>query len=336
MKNVVLYLGIFICQSAFGQVTFTNPLLPSGADPWVMYKDGSYYYTHTVGDKINLWKTKNLHELKNVLPKTVWTRPSTGPNSKEIWAPELHFLDGKWYLYYTATDVNNPGDASRYVFVLENTTADPMNDKWTDKGKMNMHYSGLDGSVFEHQGHRYFVYSAYVGPQSVLVIARMKNPWTLADQQIEIAKPTKAWEKFGGREILEGPQFLTKNQAGKIFIIYSASACWADEYSLGMLTANATSDLLKPSSWTKSEQPVFRQSVKNNVFASGHNSFFVSPDGKEHWILYHANDGPGQGCDHRRSPRMQQFHWKKDGTPDFGIPVKTDSLQRVPSSSNTN
>jgi GH43 family beta-xylosidase len=90
--------------------------------------------------------------------------------------------DGKWYLYYTATNVSNPGDASRYVFALENATADPMNVKWTDKGKMNMHYSGLDGSVFEHQGNRYFVYSAYVGSQSVLVIARMKNPWTLAGQ----------------------------------------------------------------------------------------------------------------------------------------------------------
>ena len=335
MKNIVLYLCILICESTFAQATFTNPLLPSGADPWVLYKDGYFYYTNTVGDKINLWKTKNLHELKNVVPKTVWTPPSTGPNSKAIWAPELHFLDGKWYLYYTATDVSNPGDASRYVFVLENATSDPMNEKWTDKGKINTHHSGLDGSVFEHQGNRYFVYSAYVGPQSVLIIARMKNPWTLADQQLEIAKPTKVWEKFGGREILEGPQFLTKNQ-GKVFIIYSASACWADEYALGMLTANATSDLLKPSSWTKSEQPVFKQSAENSVFAPGHNSFFTSPDGKEHWILYHANAGPGQGCDHRRSPRIQQFQWKKDGTPDFGIPVKIDSLQRAPSSPNTN
>ena len=190
---------------------------------------------------------------------------------------------------------------------------------------MNTHHSGLDGSVFEHQGNRYFVYSAYVGPQSVLVIARMKNPWTLTEQQIEIAKPDKTWEKFGGRQILEGPQFLTKNK-GKVFIIYSASACWADEYALGMLSADGTADLLNPSSWTKSEEPVFRQSVENSVFAPGHNSFFKSPDGKEYWILYHANAAAGQGCDHRRSPRMQQFYWKKDGTPDFGVPVKADGV----------
>lgn len=331
MRNVILYACTLICYSAFGQATFTNPLLPSGADPWVVYKDGYFYYTNTLGNKINLWKTRNLHEVREATPVTVWTPPSKGPNSKAIWAPELHSLDGKWYLYYTATDVDNDGDASRYVFVLENDSPDPLAGEWMDKGKINTHYSGLDGSVFDHQGIRYFVYSAYVGPQSVLIIARMKNPWTLAEEQIQIAMPDKPWEKFGGRQILEGPQFLTKSE-GKVFIVYSASACWADEYSLGLLTADAKSDLLKPSSWQKSEAPVFQQSHENSVYAPGHNSFFKSPDGKEYWILYHANAGPGHGCDHRRSPRMQQFHWKKDGTPDFGIPVKINNQLRAPSS----
>jgi len=330
MKYTGIYIIMLMTLAAFGQDTFTNPILPSGADPWVTWKDGYYYYTNTVGNRIILYKTGKLHELKNATPKTVWTPPATGPNSKAIWAPELHHLDGKWYLYYTATDVNNDGDASRYIFVLENAAADPLQGTWTDKGKVNMQHSGLDGSVFEHRGKRYFVYSAYIGPQSVLVISLMKNPWTLADQQVVIARPDKAWEKFGGREILEGPQFLT-NKTGKVFIIYSASACWADEYSLGMLTANDKADLLNPASWVKSAEPVFKQSAAHHVYAPGHNSFFTSPDGKEHWILYHANTGAGQGCDHRRSPRMQPFHWKKDGTPDFGEPVRADSVQRAPS-----
>ena len=330
MRYTGIYIIMLMSLAAFGQETFTNPILSSGADPWVTWKDGYYYYTNTVGNRIILYKTEKLHELKNEIPKTVWTPPATGPNSKAIWAPELHHLDGKWYLYYTATDVNNDGDASRYIFVLENTSADPLQGTWTDKGKVNMQHSGLDGSVFEHGGKRYFAYSAYIGPQSVLVISLMKNPWTLAGKQVVIAKPDKIWEKFGGREILEGPQFLTNN-TGKVFIIYSASACWADEYSLGMLTANDKADLLNQTSWVKSAEPVFKQSAAHHVYAPGHNSFFTSPDGKEHWILYHANTGAGQGCDHRRSPRMQPFQWKKDGTPDFGEPVHADSVLRAPS-----
>ncbi len=330
MRYTGIYIIMLVSLAAFGQETFTNPILPSGADPWVTWKDGYYYYTNTVGNRIILYKTEKLHELKNETPETVWTPAATGPNSKAIWAPELHYLDGKWYLYYTATDVKNDGDALRYIFVLENTSADPLQGTWTDKGKVNMQHSGLDGSVFEHGGKRYFVYSAYIGPQSVLVISLMKNPWTLAGKQVVIAKPDKIWEKFGGREILEGPQFLTNN-TGKVFIIYSASACWADEYSLGMLTANDKADLLNPTSWVKSAEPVFKQSAAHHVYAPGHNSFFTSPDGKEHWILYHANTGAGHGCDHRRSPRMQPFQWKKDGTPDFGEPVHADSVLRAPS-----
>ena len=304
MRQALLYFFIVLGYSSFGQPAFTNPLLTSGADPWVIYKDGYYYYTNTLGNRISLWKTKHLHKLRECQPVTVWTPPSEGPNSKAIWAPELHFLDGKWYLYYTATDAQNDGDASRFVFVLENDSTDPLSGKWIDKGKVNTSYSGLDGSVFEHQGNRYFMYSAYVGPQSVLIISRMKNPWTLTEEQVEIARPDKEWEKFGGRQILEGPQFLTNEE--KVFIVYSASACWADEYSLGLLTANEHSDLLDPKSWQKSDRPVFQQSPANGVYAPGHNSFFKSPDGKQDWILYHANAAAGQGCDHRRSPRMQQ------------------------------
>ncbi len=70
-------------------------------------------------------------------------------------------------------------------------------------------------------------------------------------------------------------------------------------------------------------QRVFDQSPENSVYAPGHNSFFKSPDGKEDWILYHANSEPSQGCGRYRSPRAQQFTWDADGKPVFGEPIKT-------------
>jgi len=319
---LTLVMQLSIAQGNEKQANTINPLLPSGADPWAIYQNGFYYYTHTVGNKLVLWKTKELQKLKSAEVKTVWTPPPAGPNSRDIWAPELHFLDNKWYLYYTATDKQKPGDDTRYIFVLENTAADPLSGTWTDKGKLNTNYSGLDGSVFEHKGKRYFLYSAYVGSQSRLFIAGMLNPWTLQEDQVQIAAPTYSWEDQGGRQILEGPQFL-RGKKKKIFIVYSAGACWSDNYALGMLTASAKSNLLNPASWQKSPEPVFKQSPENNVYAPGHNSFFKSADGKEDWILYHANSKPEQGCGSKRSPRAQKFTWKKDGTPDFGKPVPT-------------
>src|SRR4051812_13809811 len=85
-----------------GTNTFTNPLLPSGPDPWVIRQGDAYYYTHTQGNKISIWKTSKMSGLREAPVQTVWSPPATGPNSKNIWAPELHFLNNKWYLYYTA------------------------------------------------------------------------------------------------------------------------------------------------------------------------------------------------------------------------------------------
>jgi len=292
-----------------------GPLLPSGPDPWVAQRDGVYYYTNTQGDRISLWKTTDLARLGEVEPVVVWRAPVQGPNSASVWAPELHFLDGKWYLYYTAVDKTHNDDAHRHVFVLENASADPTQGEWIDKGMLKTHLSGIDGTVFDHGGKRYFVYSAYVDDHSDLIIAPMSNPWTLGEPQVDIAHPTYTWEMQGGRKILEGPEFL-KGPGGKVFLTYSASACWSDDYALGLLEADGSANLLEPSSWRKSPAPVLHGSAERGVYATGHNGFFKSPDGQD-WIIYHANGGPGWKCTARRAPYIEPFHWSAQGTPVF-------------------
>lgn len=292
-----------------------GPLLPSGPDPWVAQRDGVYYYTNTQGDRISLWKTTDLAHLGEAKPVVVWRPPAQGPNSASVWAPELHFLDGKWYLYYTAVDKTHNDDGHRHVFVLENASADPTQGEWIDKGMLKTHLSGIDGTVFDHGGKRYFVYSAYVDDHSDLIIAPMTNAWTLGEPQVDIAHPTYAWEMQGGRKILEGPEFL-KGPGGRVFLTYSASACWSDDYALGLLEADANANLLEPSSWHKSSVPVLHGSAERGVYATGHNGFFKSPDGQD-WIIYHANGGPGWKCTARRAPYIEPFHWSPQGTPVF-------------------
>lgn len=53
--------------------TYTNPILPSGADPFNIFHNGYYYYTHTEGNKIVLRKVKNLANLHEAETKTIWT-----------------------------------------------------------------------------------------------------------------------------------------------------------------------------------------------------------------------------------------------------------------------
>jgi GH43 family beta-xylosidase len=345
MIRLIIYAAILYCffimpvQAQSGK-TFTNPLFTAGADPWCVYKNGFYYYTHTTGNNITLWKTTTIARLKTAQKKIVFSPPKKGQYSKEIWAPEIHFLNNKWYIYFAADSGYNIGHR---IWVMENSSADPLKGKWIMKGKLTTPADkwSIDGSVFEHKKQLYFIWSGWDGDtngEQNIYIAKMTSPWALDSVRTKISSPQLDWETHGDLNnpndvphvnVNEGPEVLSHKD--KLFLIYSASGCWTDFYALGMLTASANSDLMNAESWTKSTQPVFRQSIKNKVYAPGHNSFFKSPDGKEDWILYHANDKPGQGCGQYRSPRTQPFKWKEDGTPDFGEPVSTKLAIKIPS-----
>ncbi|GGD61886.1 glycoside hydrolase family 43 protein [Paenibacillus nasutitermitis] len=310
--------------------TFQNPLLNPGADPWV-YKDSNmYYFMVTRRSHIDLLKSPTLSGIANGECKTIWTSPQEGINSNNVWAPEIHKYNGKWFVYFTAND-GDGGDKTRKIFVLENESLDPFEGEWIERGYINTEHPGLDGTVFEHSDQLYFVYAGYgffPSYGSALYIAKMENPWTLTGPNVLISKPEYDWEMQGGMAINEGPVMLKRN--GKLFLIYSASTTWSDDYSLGLLTASAEADLLNIQSWDKSPQPVFKKSVENDVFAPGHNSFTQSPDGTEDWIVYHAIP-ESEGGNDRRSTRIQKFGWKADGTPDFGIPLSTSVQIQLPS-----
>src|SRR4051812_13129088 len=96
----LLIIALFCGHVAAAQTkvlkTFTNPILPAGADPWITYKDGYYYYTNTLGDSIIIWKTKDIADLRNAPKKTIWIPPVGKAFSSEVWAPEIHFIDNKW------------------------------------------------------------------------------------------------------------------------------------------------------------------------------------------------------------------------------------------------
>jgi GH43 family beta-xylosidase len=268
--------------------------------------------------------------------------------SKQLWAPEIMNLDDDWYVYFAADDGDNK---NHKLYVIENTEADPFEGEFVMKGKLQTDPKdnwAIDGSVFEHEGERYLIWSGWdVTPwveaeTQRIYIARMENPWTLATDRVEISKPEYAWERIfeipegwttwrppQNVYVNEGPEVLSHGD--KLFLIYSASGCWTPHYSLGMLTADAESDLLDAASWTKSPEPVFVHSPENGVYGTGHNSFFKSPDGTEDWILYHANDEPQQGCGEFRSPRAQLITWRDDGTPDFGVPLPTSTRIKKPS-----
>lgn len=312
--------------------TFTNPLLSSGPDPWIVKQGNTYYYTHTLGNRIALWKTTKMTELRNTTPQTIWSAPSTGPNSQNVWAPEVHYINNKWYAYYAADDGINE---NHRMYVLENSSADPLTGTWVSKGKITDPSDkwAIDGTVFEHNSQLYFLWSGWEGTTNVrqdIYIARMSDPWTIQGGRVMISTPTYDWEKAGDPDVNEGPQII-KNAAGRVYLVYSASGCWTDDYSLGLITLKAGGDPMNPADWSKNASPVFTKNPSAGAYGPGHHSFFKSADGTEDWIIYHANPQSGQGCGNSRSPRIQKFTWNGDGTPSFGTPVSINTAITKPS-----
>ncbi|AWM32727.1 glycoside hydrolase family 43 protein [Hymenobacter nivis] len=306
--------------------TYTNPLLSTGPDPWVYQKDGFYYYLHTTGVNVTIWKTAKMSELSSAASKIIWTPPASGLDSHNIWAPELHFLDGKWYVYFTA----GPGMCcgGQRLWVLENPSPDPTTGSWTEKGQIAVPGQDLwaiDGTVLEQNGGRYLLWSGQEANsvQQNIYICKMSNPWTLTGPRVQLSHPQYAWELNGYPKVNEGPEVI--QHAGQTFLTYSASHCSTDDYALGMLTASTTADPMDVNAWTKSATPVFAKNTANHAYGPGHNGFFVSKDGTQNWLIYHANSNANEGCGNARNPRMQPFTWNADGSPNFGTPVAIDT-----------
>jgi GH43 family beta-xylosidase len=268
--------------------------------------------------------------LKAAIPVQIYseTDPSRCCN---IWAPEFHLLDGpnglRWYFYYTA-GTSGTLDNQR-THVLESAGTDPIGP-YTYKARLYDSQTdtwAIDGSILQLDDAIYFLFSSWVGPNQSLFIAPMSDPWTISGPRVLISEPEYDWERVG-LNVNEGPVALYHDD--NVFIIYSASFCATPDYKLGMLTYNG-GDPLRTESWAKDPEPVFQRSDANGVFGPGHNGFFHSPDGTEDWIVYHANDLAGDGCDDGRTTRVQRFTWNDDGTPDFGVPVSTTEEITAPS-----
>ena len=312
----LLFFGLLLVgvPSVAQQETIENPVADNGHDPWVVQHDGAYYYCYSHNGRIWVNRDQTLQKACQFEGRSIWQPPAGTPYSKEIWAPELHRIQNRWYIYFAADDGEN---ANHRMYVLKSRSDDPLGEydfigKVSDKSDR----WAIDGTVLEFSGSLYFVWSGWEGTENVqqnLYIAKMDSPTSISGERVLISGPEYDWEKIGNPLINEGPQVLKNN--GKVFIIYSASGSWTDDYCLGQLSLIGD-DPLDPGAWKKSRTPVF--SGTGTVFSPGHASFVKSPDGSEDWIVYHTAKEKGSGWD--RDVNLKKFSWDVEGNPAFGYP----------------
>ncbi len=262
---------------------FNEPWILQRADPYIIrHTDGQYYFTATVPeyDRLVIRRAPTLAGLAKAPETEIWHKHESGVQSEHIWAPELHWLDGKWYIYYSASDKDDIWALRPYVLMCED--ADPVTGRWTELGKMkradddpfSFEEFSLDATVFENHGKRYYVWAEKVGigkKISNLYIAEMERPDKLRTVQVLLTGPDYDWERVGFW-VNEGPAVIKRN--GKIFLTYSASETGI-YYCVGMLSIDENEDLLDPRKWKKERYPVLKSDEYLQIYGPGQNCFTV-------------------------------------------------------------
>lgn len=309
-------------------MTLLTPLILQRADPQVYrHTDGYYYFTASVPEynRIELRRASTIAGLATAKTVDVWHKPETGPMSELIWAPEIHFNQGAWYVYFAAAPSREIKDNlfQHRVYAIRCVDANPLEGKWDAPVRIDTGIDRfcLDATTFTHKGQLYYVWAQKepeVPGNSNICIAKMDTPVKLATKAVRLSIPELEWE-VRGFLVNEGPAVLVRN--GKIFISYSASAT-DENYCVGLLHADEDADLLNPASWTKAKSPLLTTCREHKVFGPGHNSFTVSEDGKTDMLVFHARTYTEIIGDPLWNPDrhtwVKPISWDADGMPVFG------------------
>ena len=309
-------------------VAYKEVWIAQRADPYVYkHTNNDYYFTASLPEYngIALRRAKTLKGLQSAEEIMIWKKHENGPMSFHVWAPELHYLDGKWYIYFAAGMAEDVWNIRPYV--LECMGEDPLTDEWIERGMMqcadedefSFRAFSLDATILKNKGKNYFIWAEKVGVGkqiSNLYIAEMESPLKLKTVQVLLTTPDYDWERKGFW-VNEGPAVLYRN--GKIFVTYSASETGID-YCMGMLAIDEDADILDPRAWQKKRYPVLASDASKTIYGPGHNSFTKDEEGNDILVFHARTETEIVGnplYNPNRHAMLMKFDWSDEGEPVF-------------------
>lgn len=329
-------------ETVYAESEYENPFIEERADPYITKADDGYYYftasypqrgnSDKEGyDRVILRRSETLEGLADAEEITIWHESESKECFRYIWAPEMHYIGGHWYVYFAgSTESGNVWAIRCYVLVCD--SQDPYTGNWTLKGRFEpakgdtFSFSNtgmsLDMTYFEHNGNHYVIW-AQISGTSNLYLAKIdpEEPWKLASKPIELTTPEYYWEK-ARYSVNEGPAVLITDE--HVFVFFSAAGT-GPEYCVGLLMADADAKLMNKASWTKLSEPLLTSTDLDGEYGPGHNSFTVDENG-DYVFVYHARSeecfngacgfaGQDPLVDPCRHARLRKVLWTEDGMP---------------------
>ena len=284
---------------------FDEPRPFPGQDPWIVAHDGALLLVQAArrDGRIVVKRFRDLAHMERNHETVVWAPGRHGGHRRQLWAPELHHIEGRWYLYYAAGD-GRPGSHRTYALVAD----DPLGPyrELGPVGDRNHDVWAIDLTVFTCDGRLYALWSGWEGPDDRfpqnLYLAPMADPWTINGERRRISRPEHDWETSVAA-VNEGPQVIQHPASGRLFVLYAADASWTQAYKTGLLEWTG-GDLADAGSWRKQPDPFFS--------GGGHACVVDTPAGSH--LVYHRKLGSDPGWADREI-RSVPFAWTEDGSP---------------------
>ncbi len=276
-----------------------------GQDPWVIPHEGSLLLVQAAGGnrRIVVKRFRDLARMDRNVETVIWTPSGPTSHGRQLWAPELHNIDGRWYVYFSASN-GRTANHRMYALVADDPLGpyqelgpvrDPEHDGWA-----------IDLTVFTHEGRLYAVWSGWEGPDDGfpqnLYIAPMSDPWTICGERRCLSRPQHGWE-MSVAPVNEGPEIIRHPVSGRLFLLYAADASWTQAYKTGLLEWTG-GDVTDPRSWQKLPRPLFT--------GGGHGCVVDTSDGAH--LVYHrkVSGDPGWADREILSARLD---WDAEGYP---------------------
>ncbi|WMI66774.1 arabinan endo-1,5-alpha-L-arabinosidase [Aestuariibaculum sp. YM273] len=312
------FLFLFVGTFAFAQDIRVH-------DPVVIQQDDTFYL-YCTGRGISCFSSKDLKNWEKqpsvFSEKPEWTDQVVSDFKNHIWAPDISFYNGKYYLYYSVSAFAKNTSA---IGVATNTTLNPSDEnyKWIDYGIVIQSVPNRDlwnaidpNLIFDEENTPWLSFGSFwdglkmvklnpdllsiAEPQEWYTIARRERSFDLADTN-------------PGDAALEAPFIFKKN--GYYYLFLSWDLCCRGDKSTYKVVVGRSEKATGPYV-DKTGKPLFEGGGtllvegNKNWYGAGHNSTYTF-NGKD-YMFFHAYDANDNG-----SPKLKiaELVWDELGWP---------------------
>jgi len=272
-------------------------------DPDIFPDPGTktYYLVGSSGKGVKIYSSKDLENWQGprmiyTIPHDLWgTIPVDG-----IWAPELHFYNGKYYLFLTFSTSQKFFEQWRnwYPRVMRGSqilVSDSITGPFTafqSHSTLPVDMITLDGTLWVEDSTPYMVFCnewVQITNGTINYIQLKGDLSETAGEPKILFRATQApWSMLStqyGCNVTDGP-YLYKGKTGKLFMIWSSFGYPNYKYTTG-IAISVSGKLAGP--WVQQAEPVFKDD-------GGHGMLFTAFDGKLMMVLHTPNDRNSRSC----------------------------------------